>query len=228
MAEIFSIPVRDQTFHTAPAGVVEQSSCSLSRPVGIPDELWYAVESVHHMDMVKAVDYREIEVPATMADFGIGVALTCDSDTAGGDTAPSRVAMHGVTGEQQAPAAQSPLAGPSGWIMILYSRKPRLEWDSQWRCVGFFTTEIAAQEHDSLTAGMFMEAMTAHLSAAETDSVRGTVTLTQNQSFGVIEQDQSCGCEIRVSWTPAGMQLQGLDAGQQVRMWARFIKDMAS
>ncbi|MDN6272280.1 MAG: DUF3000 domain-containing protein [Bifidobacterium crudilactis] len=234
MAEIYSIPVRDMAFHTRESGEGEKSSCSLSRPAGVRDELWYAVESVHHMVRVESIDYQEIQVPSSMADAGIGVELSYRKD------AYDLSALDGISyseGLRTSPvssahksqdAARSRLASPSGWIMVLYSHVPRAEWDSQWRCVGFFTTEIAAQEHDSLTADMFLDDMTAHLTEAEPDSVRGTVTLTQNRSFGVIEQDNGCGCEIRVSWTPAGVTSHGLDAGRQVQMWARFIREIAS
>ena len=43
------------------------------RPQGVPDEVWAAVESVSTMKRIHDVRYREIPVPSTLADYGIGV-----------------------------------------------------------------------------------------------------------------------------------------------------------
>ena len=43
------------------------------RPVGVPDAVWSAVESVRSMPRVTGMRYRELPVPSTLADYGIGV-----------------------------------------------------------------------------------------------------------------------------------------------------------
>ena len=73
----------------------EAPQTMLMRPQGVPDQVWNAVLSVDRMRRLKGMTYREIPVPNSMANFGIGVALECDETYA------------------------------SGWIMILYSLKFR-------------------------------------------------------------------------------------------------------
>ena len=85
----------------------EAPQTMLMRPQGVPDQVWNAVLSVDRMRRLKGMTYREIPVPNSMANFGIGVALECDETYA------------------------------SGWIMILYSLKFREDWHSHWRCVAF-------------------------------------------------------------------------------------------
>ena len=80
----------------------EAPQTMLMRPQGVPDQVWNAVLSVDRMRRSKGMTYREIPVPNSMANFGIGVALECDETYA------------------------------SGWIMILYSLKFREDWHSHW------------------------------------------------------------------------------------------------
>lgn len=49
------------------------------RPQGVPDEVWAAVESVSTMKRIHDVRYREIPVPSTLADYGIGVEFEAES-----------------------------------------------------------------------------------------------------------------------------------------------------
>ena len=91
------------------------------RPQGVPDEVWAAVESVSTMKRIHDVRYREIPVPSTLADYGIGVEFEAgeralgDAFSAGlGSDAESRIA--------------------TGWIMMLYAHELRIDWDSNWRC----------------------------------------------------------------------------------------------
>ena len=96
MAEIFSFPegiaprAQDSQAHLPP------------RPQGVPDEVWRAVESVRAMRTVPGVHYREIPVPSTLADYGIGVALGIEASDA-----------YSHRHRQQA----------NGWIMLLYGRR---------------------------------------------------------------------------------------------------------
>lgn len=50
------------------------------RPVGVPDAVWSAVESVRSMPRVTGMRYRELPVPSTLADYGIGVEMECVAD----------------------------------------------------------------------------------------------------------------------------------------------------
>ena len=86
----------------------------LVRPQGVPDEVWAAVESVSTMKRIHDVRYREIPVPSTLADYGIGVEFEAgecalgDAFSAGlGNDAESRIA--------------------TGWIMMLYAHELRID-----------------------------------------------------------------------------------------------------
>ena len=107
----------------------EAPQTMLMRPQGVPDQVWNAVLSVDRMRRLKGMTYREIPVPNSMANFGIGVALECDETYA------------------------------SGWIMILYSLKFREDWHSHWRCVAFASLPLPDKEDDCLTPGMYWDMM---------------------------------------------------------------------
>ncbi|MBC8608892.1 DUF3000 family protein [Bifidobacterium adolescentis] len=166
------------------------------RPQGVPDQVWNAVLSVDRMRRLKGMTYREIPVPNSMANFGIGVALECDETYA------------------------------SGWIMILYSLKFREDWHSHWRCVAFASLPLPDKEDDCLTPGMYWDMMMERLNPNDSEHVSGTVTVTQNTAFGHDPDVPRVGCEIRVSWTPLDYADGGLDAGSQVGQWASFLRSM--
>ena len=146
------------------------------RPQGVPDEVWAAVESVSTMKRIHDVRYREIPVPSTLADYGIGVEFEAgeralgDAFSAGlGSDAESRIA--------------------TGWIMMLYAHELRIDWDSNWRCVAFARLPLETAENDSLTPGMYWDDMCDYFDGIEPDSVSGTVTVTQNTAFGSLAAD---------------------------------------
>lgn len=208
MADIYAFPVGAPADGRPGTPAVAQGRRP-ERPAGVPDEMWRAVESVHAMERIPDVRYREIPVPSTLADFGIGVEIECgpvDGGTAAsaGDDAPARVA--------------------EGWIMVLYSVEERSDWQSRWRCVAFARVPLDGGERDCLTPAMYWDDMRARLAAAGAGNVGGTVTVTQNTSFGVLEDDDpGAGCEMRVSWTPADAP-SGVDAGGQVAVWSGFVR----
>lgn len=202
MAEIFSFP----------EGIAPQTQDPEAqlppRPRGVPDEVWRAVESVRAMRRLPGVRYREIPVPSTLADYGIGVALGI-----GADDAYSRSFLH-LRSEEHA----------SGWIMLLYSRRPREEWGGRWRCVCFARMPLDSSENDGLAPSMYWEDMCDYLCDVEPDSVAGTVSVTQNTVFGSQGADTFAGCEIRVSYTPSIPPAHGFEPGGCVEAWAEFLK----
>lgn len=197
MAEIFSFPegiaprAQDSQAHLPP------------RPQGVPDEVWRAVESVRAMRTVPGVHYREIPVPSTLADYGIGVALGIEASDA-----------YSHHHRQQA----------NGWIMLLYGRRFYEEWNSRWRCVCFAQLPLESSENDGLAPSMYWEDMCEYLGDVVPDSVDGTVSITQNTAFGSQGADTFAGCEIRVSYTPAIPPACGFDPGACVETWAEFLK----
>lgn len=216
MAEIFAFPAGTPAA-TRPgdgAGAPQHPV----RPRGVPDEVWAAVESVDAMPRLADVRYREIPVPSTLADFGIGVELEASASGRDGFGDPDD--RNDRTGDP----LQTRLA--TGWLMVLYSREPRIGWDSNWRCVGFARLPLEAGENDPLAPGMYWDGMCDYVEYAEPDSVSGTVTVTRNTAFGGLDEAPSSGCEMRMSWTP----LDGtgpdatMDAGAQVNSWAAFIR----
>lgn len=83
------------------------------RPVGVPDAVWSAVESVRSMPRVTGMRYRELPVPSTLADYGIGVEMECVADDDSRSFGDAHMA--------------------SGWIMLLYVEREREDWHSHWR-----------------------------------------------------------------------------------------------
>ena len=204
MAEILTFPAETSS------GVREADSQLPPRPEGVPDVVWEAVESVRAMRRVSEVRYREIPVPSTLADYGIGVEM--ESGTHDGNIAPHD-------------EASAHLA--SGWIMLLYSEQSRIDWNGHWRCVAFARLPLEASENDSLTPAMYWEDMCGYLTDVEPDSVSGTVTVTQNTSFGALGGDTSAGCEMRISFTPLTIPESlepSIDAGELVAAWGKFLK----
>ncbi|PWG66297.1 DUF3000 family protein [Bifidobacterium callitrichidarum] len=202
MAEIFAFPAG------TPAAMRPGDGAGAPqhpvRPRGVPDDVWAAVESVRTMQRLDDVRYREIPVPSTLADFGIGVEL--ESESSSQEAGPLRLA--------------------TGWIMMLYAHEPRTGWDSNWRCVAFARLPLEAGENDPLAPGMYWDGMCDYVEYAEPDTVSGTVTVTRNTAFGGLDEAPSSGCEMRVSWTPLdGTGPDGtMDAGAQVNSWAAFIR----
>lgn len=116
------------------------------RPQGVPDEVWAAVESVSTIERIHDVRYQgRFPCLPPWPISGIGVefeAEAClgDAFSAGlGNDAESRIA--------------------TGWIMMLYARRLRIDWDSNWRCVAFARLPLETAENDSLTPGMYWDDM---------------------------------------------------------------------
>ncbi|MBT1172088.1 DUF3000 family protein [Bifidobacterium sp. MA2] len=205
MADIYAFPTGVNPHHAARDAAPDLPG----RPVGVPDAVWDAVESVRAMRRLDDVRYREIPVPSTLADFGIGVEL--ESGSRGGTTG--------------FPYDGDPFpAVATGWIMLLYSNDIRPDWGSRWRCVAFARLPLSSVENDSLAPGMYWDDMCARLEGVEPDSVGGTVTVTQNTTFGSLGAGDSAGCEMRVSFTPAVHGGVPFDAGAYVASWARFLR----
>ncbi|PJM79107.1 DUF3000 family protein [Bifidobacterium scaligerum] len=214
MAEIFAFPAGAAAMRSGDGAGKPQH---LVRPHGVPDVMWSAVESVRVMPHRDGVIYREIPVPATLADFGIGVEFevtSCAMTDAARDIGADFRGQCNVY-----PAA--------GWLMLLYARKPREEWDSCWRCVAFAKLPLDVVENDALTPSMIWESMRDFIiGRAEPGTLAGTVTVTSNTAFGNLGGEPHAGCEIRASWTPLDGTGAGatMDAGTQVNSWAAFIQ----
>ena len=165
------------------------------RPEGVPDEVWRAVESVRAMERVPGVSYRELPIPTSMADYGIGVAVDC------------------VSGDAHA----------AGWVAVLYSHRTRRDWGSRWRCVAFAGIDLPERADDAFAPRRCWNRMRSHL-AGHAAGIDGTVTIIRDTAFGKARTARAPGCELRVSWTPLDKQGSGPDAGTQVMLWSRFVR----
>ena len=117
------------------------------------------------------VRYREIPVPSTLADYGIGVELE----------AGERMDSHPFAADSVSGAACCHRMGND----VVFARAaPRLEFN--WRCVAFARLPLEPSENDSLAPGMYWEDMCDYLGEVEPDSISGTVTVTQNTTFGLM------------------------------------------
>ncbi|KFI44939.1 DUF3000 family protein [Bifidobacterium biavatii] len=208
MAEIFAFPAATKPGNDAAA---------TGRPDGVPDDVWHAVESARAMERVPAMRYREMAVPVSLADFGIGVELESERRPAGGERAGD-----GRSGQYFGRIVNADETA-HGWIMLLYSRTLRADWRSRWRCVAFASLPLETRERDGLTPAMYWDDMRERLANVLPGSLGGTVTVTHSTSFGTLKGGASVGCEMRVSWTPLDNTDGGMDAGGQIRSWARFV-----
>ena len=208
MADIYAFPTG------ADARAEKAGTATLpSRPEGVPDQVWAAVESVRSMRRIPSVRYREIPVPDGLADYGIGVELRVPSS--GGDE----------TCDGTCDAAVGGVAG--GWIMLLYtdqSREYRPTRRSPWRCAAFAALPLTDREHDPLTPDTYWEDMRSMLPANDHDQLCGVVTLSRHTVFGDARPTGRSGCEIRVSYTPSTAKGIPFDAGGNVAAWARFLR----
>lgn len=212
MADIYAFPTGVNPHGTTRDDAAQDLP---GRPHGVPDAVWDAVESIRAMRRIDGMGYREIPVPATLADYGIGVAIEVASTA------------HGRGTDGTYPFDDLPSSAPAvatGWIMTLYSNDERPDWGSHWRCVAFASLPLPHAENDPLAPGMYWDDMCGWLKAAEPDSVGGTVTVTQNTTFGSLGDGGSAGCEMRVSFTPAVHTGVPFDAGAHVAAWASFLR----
>lgn len=197
MAEIFAFPQDAGAARHGGGDAVRPG-----RPHGVPDAVWQAVESVRAMTREPGMRYREIPVPSSMADYGIGVRL--DGDGAG-------------------PRAGE---GAGGWIMMLYMRHGAGRRPG-WRCVAFAKVPLDAGEHDALASDLYWQEARERIErVGDADSIAGTVTVFRNTSFGLPAAALAAGCELRVSWTPLATTDDAMDAGAQTQMWARFLRSV--
>lgn len=173
------------------------------RPPDTPDDVWEAVESVRAMAREPGVTYHEMPVPATLAPHGIGVHLESGEDD----------------------GADDGLA--SGWIMLLRADEPRFDWGGRWRCVAYARLPMPGGDGAGPVPAAVWDEVTKRLDEAGAAAIGGTITIVRDAAFGALERrGEGTGVEVRVSWTPFDDPLghNGLDAGAQVAMWARFIR----
>ena len=207
MADIYAFPTG------ADARAEKAGTATLpSRPEGVPDQVWAAVESVRSMRRIPFVRYREIPVPHDLADYGIGVEL--------------RVAPPWADETCDGTCGAAAGGGAMGWIMLLYTgqgREDRTRRRRSWRCVAFAALPLTDRGHDPLTPDTYWEDMRSMLPANDPDQLRGVVTLSRHTAFGDARPTGRSGCEIRVSYTPSTAKGISFDAGGNVAAWARFL-----
>lgn len=195
---------------------------NLRRPAGVPDDLWSAVLSVRDMPRVPSMRYREIPVPRAWADFGIGIEMDHREDPLSRSFFTERAPAGGAK-RRDAVAER----GSSGWIMILYSREPRESWGSRWRVAAFAGVPLLNRESNGLTGELYWDYLHEFIGPVREGSVEGTVSVVHDSVFGSGPAREMYGCEMRVSWTPAGGGEASVNAGAYVAGWADFIESMS-
>jgi hypothetical protein len=195
---------------------------NLRRPAGVPDDLWSAVLSVRDMPRVPAMRYREIPVPRSWADFGIGIEMDHREDPLAGPFFTADASEEGTMHRHSAVDR-----GSSGWIMILYSREPRESWESRWRVAAFAGVPLLNRERNGLTGELYWDYLHEFIGPVREGSVKGTVSVVHDSVFGSGPVQEMYGCEMRVSWTPAGGGETSVNAGAYVAGWADFIESMS-
>lgn len=199
-----------------------------SRPADVPDEVWSAVMSVVAMPRQRWMAYHEIPVPASLADYGVGVSLRCvplrctDGERDGegvDDVAADRMGNIDVMGG---------MSTVHGWLMAMFCRRPQDGWQGHWRCVAYLRFPMDVSQPTELTVAMSWDEMQGELKRAGARDIVGTVSVIKDTGFGVELAHASGGCEIRVSWTPQMADTgEGPDVGAQIESWTRFMHAVA-
>ncbi|MGO4973553.1 DUF3000 family protein [Bifidobacterium boum] len=230
MAQIFSFPGRASARREHPP----------ARPDGVPDTVWHAVQSVFAMPTVPGVQFHEVPVPKSIADYGIGVGMVRADDATQSDDwsalwhVSSCAHPGGIQGGNAIGSGDMhKIVGEAawGWIMLLYYADPPQEWESRWRCVAFCRIPGQPDTHDDdghYTAACWHAVNSGlHKTGVDTDTISGTITVSHDTFFGRQANDNMpARCELRVSWTPPARDLDtpdSIDAGMQVAQWAELV-----
>lgn len=250
MAQIFSFP--GGLSGQGRAGDAHRSDARRppQRPDGIPDQVWEAVLSIYGIPRIPGVQWHEVPVPQSIADYGIGVGIVCVADSSApvddhkdswlsadmrcGHSPDCQDGQSQDMGDVAYGLGLHRLAEDTawGWITLLYFDDPPQGWASHWRCVGFCRVPINHWEDGfgehrtsrcwNAISGRLIDA------GVDADSIAGTVTVSHDTSFGMADSEVPSRFELRVSWTPparSGTSLDTVDAGFQVSMWSRLLMD---
>ncbi|MCI1901441.1 MAG: DUF3000 domain-containing protein [Bifidobacteriaceae bacterium] len=160
----------------------------------ISSDFLHQIEAVKAMSLLEGLTYKEIPTPRCVADYGFGVELVVESD-----------AKPDAVGEAQAMPDDS-VSSLTGWILVNYSVSYRQDWDSHWRCTGYFRQPRVSVNESSLVTQMYWDYAYELLTPLAVGSVNGAATKAENEFFdSVSSRDLSApvaSCEMRSSWSP--------------------------
>lgn len=219
MAEIYQFP---QVRHHLPSHTHFPLQQSLDRatqdqqlPIlqqrdesSVPSLMWQAVESVRLMPKIPGMSYSEMPTPSSLADFGIGVEMQYP------------VALHKTSGEEQRETSLY------GWIMILFANAPDAQTHSQWQCVAFMNEPKFSKNDDSDETQVLLTSVQQRLHNAQAYHISGTVSSTENHSFGMDDTKIQDSYEIRASWTPNFESESDISAADYVHVWSSLMIDV--
>ncbi|MFR0588960.1 DUF3000 family protein [Bifidobacterium apri] len=250
MAQIFSFPGGLSGQGRAGRAARSDARRPPQRPDGIPDQVWEAVLSISGIPQIPGVQWHEVPVPHSIADYGIGVGIVCVADSSAPVvgrkdswlSADMRCEHSHACADSRSQDMGDVAYGLGlhrlaedtawGWITLLYFDDPPRGWTSHWRCVGFCRVPINHWEDGfgERRTSRCWNAISGRLidAGVDADSIAGTVTVSHDTSFGMADSEVPSRFELRVSWTPparSGTSRDTVDAGFQVSMWSRLLMD---
>ena len=178
----------------------------------VPPVFLEQLDAVRSMKFVEGVEYSELPAPRGIADYGFGVELAIGAGRTG-------------TGASGADDTQ----GFMGWITVNYSLQERPEWNSQWRCTGYFRQPVIDGDERSLVTQIYWDYAYGVLTPLASGSVNGAVSLSENEFFdSESSQELSApvsSAELRASWSPAMRDASGerMNASDQINAWAELM-----
>ncbi|MFT8592762.1 MAG: DUF3000 family protein [Bifidobacterium sp.] len=150
----------------------------------VPSAVRQAVESVREMPRIAGMTYSEMPTPSSIADYGIGVEI-----------------QYPIFLAESMKRMQSE-ASLYGWIMILFVNSDDVTDRSPWQCVAYMREPKLETDFDDAETQALLTTVQERLHNADAYQISGTVSSTENHSFGMDESKIQDSYEIRASWTP--------------------------
>lgn len=179
-----------------------------SRPEGVPDGVWDAVEQLRAMSRVPGLMYREVPLHLCSARYAIAVALQTSGEHDG---------AHGYAYARGCDA--------QGWIALLYSLNQN---GSLWRCVAYARALLDCEDPDDVLREYYWAAMQRYVEPCGVEKLGGTVSLIKDTACGELEAPSRTACELRVSWSAPTVAGGTTNAAAWVNAWARFVRSLSA
>ncbi|MFT8703952.1 DUF3000 family protein [Bifidobacterium aquikefiricola] len=218
MAEIYQFPQERQEFSshrqcssdaTANREGDNKRSAVLQQfeKANVPSAVWQAVESIRTMPKIPGMTYAEMPTPSSIADYGIGIEI-----------------QYPVMLDKQCQKTQTE-ASFYGWIIVLFAHSPDVNTHSQWQCVAYMREPKFETNFDDSETQALLTTVQQRLRNADARQISGTISSTENHSFGMDESKIQDSYEIRASWTPHFGEQDGQTAADYVYLWSQLMLD---
>ncbi|MFT8536712.1 DUF3000 family protein [Bifidobacterium aquikefiri] len=218
MAEIYQFPAARQEFSghqqfssdaTAHREGDNKRSAVLQQfeQANVPSAVWQAVESIRAMPKIPGMTYSEMPTPSSIADYGIGIEI-----------------QYPVILGKKCRKTQTETSF-YGWIMVLLAHASDIGTHAQWQCVAYMREPKFEMNFDDSETHALLANVQQRLRNANAAQISGTISSTENHSFGMDESKIQDSYEIRASWTPRLDGQGGQTAADYVHLWSQLMLD---